>query len=250
MASVTRNIVDVRPDVIIRNEIKSLTESEMVSKLENKNLIDTRILTENKILTETRNLLDVETLNKVLTETRTESLTETKTETVTETVSKIRTKTASRTPATIVMTPFVPITPFIKRPDVPDLRFGGQDEVSSFDVFVRESSPKGESEVQEVKVNKSPLPRNRALNLGDDYVDNTSARTFRLVPAGTTDEVDDPGFLDAYKYRRKQSNNPKIKIESFIEQNQFLIDSPGEHQEITVKGWKAMRNKQARSGGL
>lgn len=124
------------------------------------------------------------------------------------------------------------------------------DEVSSFDVFVRESSPKGESEVEEVKVNKSPLPRNRALNLGDDYVDNTSARTFRLVPAGTTEEADDPGFLDAYKYRRKQSTNPKIKIESFIEQNQFLIDSPGEHQEITVKGWKAMRNKQARSGGL
>lgn len=121
------------------------------------------------------------------------------------------------------------------------------DSVDVFDVLVRESNPKGKAKIQDVKVNKKPLPRNAALNLADEYVDNTSARSFRLVKRGRGKVMDDALFLDEYKYRPTKQTS-KIPYTKFVELEPYLIDSPGEVQGISAKGWKARRKQMSGLG--
>lgn len=125
---------------------------------------------------------------------------------------------------------------------VPWVRGGGvlQDV---FNVLVREAKPKGRARVSEVKVNEDPLPYNKALNTADRYVDETSARAFRIVKVGSETVSDDALFFDEYKYRRRKGAS-KLKPKSFIEKSMYAIDSPGERAEITVKGLKKLENQR------
>lgn len=85
-----------------------------------------------------------------------------------------------------------------------------------------------------IKVNKKPLPKNRALNLGGKAVDNTASATFKVSRTGKkTTERDSTGFNLMGKFRKKGKN--------YIEKNKYRIDTPGELQGITVKGWLARR---------
>lgn len=88
-----------------------------------------------------------------------------------------------------------------------------------------------------IKLNKEPLPYNKALNLGGEVVDNTSSATFRVTKANKRGEaIDDTFFKKSSKFRQNKGE--------YIELNNFRIDTEGELQGITVKGWKAKRNNR------
>lgn len=92
-----------------------------------------------------------------------------------------------------------------------------------------------------IKINKKPLPRLKALNLGAKVTDNTTAATFKIIRKGNiTPQLDDFSFGLKGKFRKKDGN--------YIEKNTFRIDSQGEFEGITVQGWLAQRKK--RFGGF
>jgi len=94
-----------------------------------------------------------------------------------------------------------------------------------------------------IKVNKEALPRNKALNLGGDVVDNTASATFKLTRADKKGKMmDDLGFYKKSKFRQKNG--------LYVEMNKNRIDTLGEIQGITVKGWLAQRGGLRLGGGL
>jgi hypothetical protein len=107
----------------------------------------------------------------------------------------------------------------------------GKDKITQkqqgYDVLVRE---KGKF----VKVNKKPKPFNRAWNLGASVTDNTSAATFKLEKSGMTDLPET--FKNQFLKQKFSEKNGK-----YIEKNKHRIDTPGEIQGITVKGWLAQK---------
>lgn len=137
-----------------------------------------------------------------------------------------------------------PFTPPSTPPPVVPPSFAGRGRNQDvFNVLVREARPKGKARISEVKVNEKPIPYNKALNVADRYVDETSARTFRLVKVGRKEVVDDSLFFDEYKYRRTKGAS-KINPKSFIEKSLYAIDSEGERRSITAKGLKALERKR------
>lgn len=106
------------------------------------------------------------------------------------------------------------------------IQSAGFKEIPTYDVYAREKG-------QFMKVNKKPLPRNKALNLGADVVDNTVSATFKLQERGKDKVRDDFMFNKSPKFRKKDG--------LFIELNKHRIDSLGEFRGITVKGWLAQR---------
>lgn len=99
---------------------------------------------------------------------------------------------------------------------------------------------KAKSKGKFIALNKKALPRNKALNLGAEAVDNTASATFKLISAGKKKKeiVDDIGFNLRGKFIKKNS--------IYVEKNKHRIDSLGEIQGITVKGWLAQRRKGLR----
>ncbi len=109
-------------------------------------------------------------------------------------------------------------------------------ELEEEEVFFVKAKSKGKF----VKLNKKALPKNKALNLGAEAVDNTASATFKLIPAGKKKKEvsDDLGFHLRGKFTKKNS--------VYVEKNKHRIDSIGEIQGITVKGWLAQRRKGIR----
>ena len=97
-----------------------------------------------------------------------------------------------------------------------------------YDVLVKE---KGKF----VKVNKKPKPFNRAWNYGAKVTDNTVAATFKLKESGITN------LPEQTKNEFLRSKFEKRKNNKYVEKNRYRIDTPGELQGITVKGWLAQR---------
>ena len=108
---------------------------------------------------------------------------------------------------------------------------------NAFDVYIRQ---KGKF----TKLNKKPLPKNKALNFGADIVDESSAVSFQIKKSKKkTSMIDDFSFLYNHKFRNKK-NKSKIKENPvFIEKNKFRIDTPGELKDITAKGIMKNRRK-------
>lgn len=100
-------------------------------------------------------------------------------------------------------------------------------ELPLYDVFAK-------SEGKFIKVNKQPLPENKALNLGADVVDNTASAQFKIKKtAKKGKELDTFSFQKRNKFRKKGN--------AYIELIRDRIDTVGELQGITVKGWLAKR---------
>lgn len=123
-----------------------------------------------------------------------------------------------------------------------------QRQTRTYDVYVRESAPKGKAPIKWVKVNRNPLPKNKAMNMGAYYADNTSADTFRLKFKRTQRGVveDDSSVPLLYKFRGKAPGSKIKGAPSFIEKNKYRIDSMGERQGITAKGLLAQQYGSAR----
>ncbi len=98
------------------------------------------------------------------------------------------------------------------------------------------------------KLNKSPLTREGAMNLGAEVVDNTSSARFKIKGKRSRYQPDDyTGFADMSKFR-SYARRGSLKLpltEEWIEHSENRIDTPGELQGITVKGWKANREKSS-----
>ena len=103
--------------------------------------------------------------------------------------------------------------------------------IDSFDVFVREGITRRD---KFIKANAEPLPKNKALNLGADIVDNTTAAAFKIKKKGKTKQKDDISFLLDEKFRRPKGKT-KLEKNVFVEENKHRIDSAGELLGIPFK---------------
>lgn len=103
-------------------------------------------------------------------------------------------------------------------------------QVQGFNAFAKE---KGKN----VRLNKEPLTKNRAINLALEIVDNS------------------PSATGSFKKGKNIPARPDVPIDSriakfdqrgnmFTERNRFRIDSEGELQGITVKGLLAQRQRR------
>ena len=116
-----------------------------------------------------------------------------------------------------------------------------------FNVFARERG-------RFVRVNKKPLLRQRAKNLGAEVVDNTSAASFvlRKTKREPANNLDDVLFFKRTKFRSPKTKS-KLPPKTFIEKNNFRIDTAGERRGISARGWVANRRRAERrraEGGL
>ncbi len=135
----------------------------------------------------------------------------------------------------------------IKIPPLPNLIFGKPKKSTQqgFDVLVRKNK-------NWQKVNKKPMDKSSADNFGFDVVDNSSAASYKLR------ETDKPAkksyfsfnsYFGKSKLREKQEGDDLVKIEK----RQYRIDTPGEIEGISAKGWAAKRLKKTKNsllGGL
>jgi hypothetical protein len=109
---------------------------------------------------------------------------------------------------------------------------------------VRESRPKGKTKRSLFKI-ASELPRNTALNLGIDVVDNSSARSFIIRQTKKKTRKADTPFLDLNlrKFRTPKGKTKLIKG-SIVEKTKYLIDTQGEINGITAKGLLKLRQNR------
>lgn len=96
---------------------------------------------------------------------------------------------------------------------------GGRD-YQGYNVYVKEGG-------QYTRVNRKPLPKNKALNLGAEITDNTLSQQFKLARSKRTRIKDDTGFYLGNKFSYSQG--------TYKEKKGYAIDSLGEVQGINAK---------------
>ncbi len=94
-----------------------------------------------------------------------------------------------------------------------------------------------------IKLNRIPLRKTDALNRGSFAIDNTTSRTLRIVPVGTTKK---PGIIKAKEKRHFQKNKNKLRDfriikgkrktlrNTYIERTRHAIDSRGEKTQLSL----------------
>jgi hypothetical protein len=97
-----------------------------------------------------------------------------------------------------------------------------------------------------VKLNKYPLQKNQALAMAADATDNSASASFKVAKTRGKPKSDPRSFsFNSFKFTKTKDNG---NSESYKEQNTFRIDTQGEVEGISAKGWLAKRNKS--KGGL
>lgn len=123
--------------------------------------------------------------------------------------------------------------PFII-PELPSREKERREESNKgFNVYVKEKK-------KFIKVNQRALSRRDALALGGTVVNETTSATFKLQavkkkPSPIDLDVSNWDLIGGY-FNQKEKNK-------FIEKNKFRINTIGEFNGITVKGWLARRRK-------
>lgn len=91
-----------------------------------------------------------------------------------------------------------------------------------------------------IKVNPFPVTKTQAYGIGSKVTDETTSRSFKVkatnANARTLPQYDNTWSQLQFKFRPKK--------DTFIEKTSFAIDTLGEHQGITVQGWKAQNMKK------
>jgi len=92
------------------------------------------------------------------------------------------------------------------------------------------------------KLNKEPLPINRATNLALNFADSTPSVTAKVVRAkGPTklpfDSFKNPTLLSKFQIRKDREGKGNV----FVEKNKFRLDSAGELRGIQKKGVQARK---------
>lgn len=104
----------------------------------------------------------------------------------------------------------------------------GKERRQGYDSFAKQSG-------LWIKVNKKPLTKNEAIALGAEVVDNTTSAQFKIKKSQQKPSGFGWGAFSSMKFSKSK------KADAFIEKNKFRIDSMGEFEGITVKGWLAQR---------
>ena len=241
--------INSRPIISTLGLIRSIKQSRQIPQTKltpiTSNLIKNKPYLKNEPFVSNKIFMKEKTLNLV----REKSITQTKT--LTKQLAKTKTLIKAKietNPRIGIRTPN-PKTPRTNNPPmIPRLDYKKHSSKSSevYDVYVRETKPKdGKKKPSVIKVSDKPLPKNAALNLGSFYVDNTSARSFKITNRGKTRTNDDEQlFFEQYKYRNPKSKS-RIDPKNFIEKEAYLIDTSGELAEITAKGLKAKQQKRS-----
>jgi ADP-ribose pyrophosphatase YjhB (NUDIX family) len=127
-----------------------------------------------------------------------------------------------------------------------------------YNVEVREIKRRNGKVIEKgfIKVNTKTLTKSDALALGARAVDNSAARTFKIVKTNKTPKQ---GSSDSYfnfnrgKFRGKIRKGRQVQGKgepTYIEKSKFAIDTQGEIKQITVKGWKAQRKKNIQKNNM
>lgn len=111
----------------------------------------------------------------------------------------------------------------------------------------------GKSGKKFVKLNKIPFTRNDALSRGAFAIDNTTSKTFKIIPAGKSKE---PGALRKGEKNYFNRNRDKLRAfkvkkgkrfeikPKFIEKTKFAIDTRGEKSGLTVAKFVKQRQRK------
>jgi len=125
-----------------------------------------------------------------------------------------------------------------------------REKQQSYHTFVKkDATVKGKTRY--VRVTEQPLPKRQALGKGAQITDHTVSRTFKVKKSEDKPKSDmrydmSWGALK-HKFRKPiKKGKSKIKSPKWIEKTTHAIDSRGEFEGITVKGWAAIKKKKPR----
>ena len=96
-----------------------------------------------------------------------------------------------------------------------------------------------------IPINRIPLPKQRAINLGAATADTFKQRTFRIKRSGTTPLAETPKFPLKDKFRGRIGKS-KLPPKVFVEKTKFAIDHFQEKLAIPFRGLAAIRQRIAR----
>ena len=105
------------------------------------------------------------------------------------------------------------------------------------------------------QVTKKPLTETQAYGLGVKVTDNTPTRSFQIretnKPAQSNPRLEGIWPQQDYRYRKPVKKGSEQKTSPiYIEKTKYAIDTKGELQGITVKGWKAKNKKLLESNPI
>jgi len=261
------NVPKSKSSFSIENEIVSLDDIEVVPtrKITSKFGAASKLSTGQRINTEFASSFRTDEIVKSQSESALKSLSNIKTEQITRPMQKpvqeVRVNTEFKSAQitelkslteiksmsefktvqiTTPKTPSIPKTPRIEIPGKPprgpprlpelELDFDGE---RGYNALVKERG-------KYIKVNKKPQSMMAALSLGQEYVDNTAAKSFKIIPTkGKAQTAESNYMFDDDKLRRPKRGDSKV----YIEKNKYAIDTEGERQGITVKGLRARKRK-------
>lgn len=223
----------IRNETINMNKLDLFNESKL--NLNSKSFLKNNLLINNRVVTE--NIVDNKLINDMRTLIKTESLLKTNTQT--------RTRTNTQTKNSRSSLPFS-IPRFDNLMNIResfDFERNKMNKTDVYDTYVYEARAKNSKRgTTRVKVS-SKLPRNKALNEGAYYADNSQSRRFTIKKSGKVTDVEDDPFFDLdYKFRSPKGKS-KLPSNSFIEKNTYTLDSQGEFNDITARGLLALRKK-------
>lgn len=128
------------------------------------------------------------------------------------------------------------------KPEPPQAKQIKLDKVDFFNAATGGAKPQGWNTFAKqgdiwVKVNKKPQWKSEAEALGAEVVDNTTAAQFKVARAAGKPSGFALGGFNPFKFSKSKRGD------SFMEKNKFRIDTQGEFEGITVKGWLTRRQK-------
>jgi len=154
-----------------------------------------------------------------------------------------RTRTIEKTAVRDIPTPPIPeiIIPSLFGLGTPDQQAspytgGGKGTEPGYHAYAKQNK-------KWLKVTKKPISQANALHAGAEAVDNTTAKTFEIRKTNQKITPERARYFPEYKFRQPKGKT-KLKKGVYVEKNKYAIDTAGEFQGITVKGWLAAKRKR------
>ena len=221
--------------------------SRLMSQAKAQTLAQSLTQTKAQTLTQPLAQIKVQSFAQALSQVRTRTLTQTLTQPLAQTTTSIITP--------VNITPFAPISGGGIRipPIIPPIIQTGKETLkdSYFDVFVKNDATRNATNI---KANKLPLTRENAINLGAKIVDNTASAQFTIKPVNTKtttriqnyNQTITPHPLTNFRNYKIEQGQQRTLKNTWIEKQNQRINTPGEIQGITAKGWLARQKTLGR----
>jgi hypothetical protein len=95
---------------------------------------------------------------------------------------------------------------------------------AAYNVYAREKG-------RVFKLNKSPMPQNKAFNTGEYYINNTTARSFELRMTGKQATVPDENLKRNAEQYRERKTKTALRV---VEKEKYSINTTGEKQGLSI----------------